>query len=99
MCTPRPPESPSCYNPLYPVITPLTRLSPPSSHLKGVVIPSPIVFYLTELYKCIFCYQVGLALSTKLRGGLHAEINDRNLTSTLWSLLNRAYRFHQSSQL
>src|SRR4029434_2182678 len=36
-----------------PIGDPLTPLSPPSSHLKGVVIPSPIVFYLTEMYKCL----------------------------------------------
>ena len=36
-----------------PIGEPLTPLSPPSSHLKGVVIPSSIVFYLTEMYKCL----------------------------------------------
>src|SRR4029434_2370962 len=36
-----------------PIGEPLTPLSPPSSHLKGVVIPSPIVFYLTEMYNCL----------------------------------------------
>src|SRR4029434_842487 len=36
-----------------PIVEPLTPLSPPSSHLKGVVIPSSIVFYLTEIYKCL----------------------------------------------
>src|SRR4029434_898702 len=35
----------------------LTPLSPPSSHLKGVVIPSSIVFYLTELYKYLHSLQ------------------------------------------
>src|SRR4029434_10596218 len=36
-----------------PIGEPLTPLSPPSSHLKGVVIPSSFVFYLTEMYKCL----------------------------------------------
>src|SRR4029434_11069005 len=36
-----------------PIGEPLTPLCPPSSHLKVVVIPSAIVFYLTEMYKCL----------------------------------------------
>src|SRR4029434_7321699 len=48
-------ESPLCswYPPLPPWGEPLTPLSPPSSHLKDVVIPSPIVFYLTQMYKSL----------------------------------------------
>src|SRR4029434_5277248 len=77
-----------------PIGEPLTPQSPPSSHLKGVVIPSPIVFYLTELFKCQHILLSGRPSSEhQRRGGLHAEINSRNLTSTLRSLLQlkRAY--------
>src|SRR4029434_5143246 len=56
-CEPPPPQIGSFllrpfvpwYHPPPPIGEPLT----PSSHLKGVVIPSPIVFYLTEMYKCL----------------------------------------------
>ena len=72
-----------------PIGEPLTPLSPPSSHLKGVVIPSPIVFYLTEMYKCQHILLSGRPFSEhQLRGGLHAEINSRNLTTSSGPFFN-----------
>src|SRR4029434_7779370 len=74
---------------------PLTPLSPPSSHLKGVVIPSAIVFYLTEMYKYLHILLSGRPCSEHQaeRGVSTPKINSRNLTSTLRSLLQlkRAY--------
>src|SRR4029434_10702109 len=72
-----------------PMGEPLTPQSPPSSHLKGVVIPSPIVFYLTEMYKCVHILLSGRPSSEhQLRGGLHAEINSRNLTASSGPFFN-----------
>src|SRR4029434_6294483 len=71
-----------------PIGEPLTPLSPPSSHLKGVVTLSPIVFYLTEMHKCLHILLSGGPFSQhQLRGVSTPKINYRNLTSTLRSLL------------
>src|SRR4029434_1509629 len=82
-----------------PIGEPLTPLSPPSSHLKVVFIPSPIVCYLTEMYKCQHILLSGRPFSKhQLRGVSTPKINSRNLTSTLRSLLQlkRAHRFRHT---
>src|SRR4029434_7015286 len=102
-CEPLPPQIASFllklfvpwYHPPPPIGEPLT----PLSHLRGVVIPSPIVFYLTEMYKFQHILLSGRPFSKhQLRGVSTPKINSRNLTSTLRSLLQlkRAHRFRHT---
>ena len=53
-----------------------------------MVTPSPLVFYLTEWYKCQHILQPGRPFSEhQLRGGLHVEINSRNPNCAFQSVL------------
>src|SRR4029434_4637345 len=70
------------YHPPHPTVSPFLSLI-------GVVIPSPIVFYLTEWYKCQHILLSGRPFSEhQLRGGLHAEINYRNPTTSCGAFFN-----------